>query len=367
VWKKSEYFAEVRFADKYERRNSTDSEKDFKKKYQAITHRLVHRKSCLEMYRRQNSNSFGKLSFKIPSLIQKLTFFVNSLDTDKRVIVQRVSGEFGFRIHGSKPVVVSAIEKGTPAESSGLELGDIVLSVNGVSVVDKTHSEVVKIAHAGSDTLELELARTKNAFSPVNETAGSKVNLLHSGHLWRKSGSGDSSKWIRRWFCIQADQCLHFYKTETDIQPLGAVFLTNHKVSHLTYDESGHSYAFVIEFPESKSMSLSADSEESRNHWIKVLNHTAEKCDPWLETSTKYSDLSPSSIPKMDCAGYLMKLTPRLRSWIKRYCVLKDACLYFYQEPSSKSAIGKFKLYVLPLVSPGSVVPPDLWYPPDRW
>ena len=153
----------------------------------------------------------------------------NFTESNKRVVVKReAGGEFGFRIHSSKPIVVSAIEPDTPAENSDLEVGDILMSVNGKSVMEATHSEVVRLAHSGPDVLELEVARTCNVLAPQVGGDGPKETkqeqALCSGYLWRKarsaaaatsSSSGSLDKWVRRWFALRRDNCLYYYKTDT--------------------------------------------------------------------------------------------------------------------------------------------------------
>ncbi|XP_032595376.1 uncharacterized protein LOC6566876 isoform X2 [Drosophila grimshawi] len=303
-----------------ERRASTESEKGFHAKYQVILHRLVQRRCTLEMYHRQKHNNFR---------------------VDKTVVVKSDSGEFGFRIHGSKPVVVAAIEPETPAESSGLEVGDIIISVNGVQVLDKHHTEVVKIAHDGCEKLELQVARTIGVL--MHEQLEPPSQPIFSGYLWRQSGQAkgapNTKKWVRRWFSLRPDNCLYYYKTEDDSQPVGAMIMAKHTVELCPLD-IGKPFGFKIDSGEGIPMYVAADSDELANRWLNLLRQAATQDNQWLDKSARCLYQSPASIVRPDCFGYLLKLGSRWCGWSKRYCVLKDACLYFYQDANSKSAFG---------------------------
>lgn len=273
-------------------------------------------------------------------------------ESDTTVIVRReTGGEFGLRIHGSKPVVVSAIEPDTPAESSGLEVGDIIISVNGRSVIDATHSEVVRLAHSGTDVLELEVARTCNILAPRVSRRGSKDIAeeapLCSGYLWRKSTtSSNTDKWVRRWFALRRDNCLYYYKTDADSQPVGAVMLIKYDVEQ-TPEMRLHSFA--IKKPGASTLRLAADTEEAAARWTTVIKEAIERNDQtytWLETSLKMRDTAACTIQKPDCFGYLSKQQEHARKtssptgWSRRYCVLKDAVLYFYDDANAEKAFG---------------------------
>ena len=55
---------------------STQSEKEFSKKYQAITHRMVHRKSSAIMYSRILDRSFGESTLANYILTAKLLVYL---------------------------------------------------------------------------------------------------------------------------------------------------------------------------------------------------------------------------------------------------------------------------------------------------
>ena len=56
--------------DRLQDEDPTESETEFNKRYVALTHRLVHRRACIELNKRQADDSFGKSM--VPSIHQVL-------------------------------------------------------------------------------------------------------------------------------------------------------------------------------------------------------------------------------------------------------------------------------------------------------
>lgn len=92
------------------------------------------------------------------------------------------------------------------------------------------------------------------------------------------------------------------------------------------------------------TLHLAADTEAAANRWQSILKHAEERtriADSWLEQTRRNLSLSPNALYKPDCFGYLNKLGSKWKTWSRRYCVLKDACIYFYQDANSKCSYGK--------------------------
>lgn len=68
--------------------------------------------------------------------------------------------------------------------------------------------------------------------------------------------------------------------------------------------------------------------------------------DTWLDSSLRMREMAACAIQRPDCFGYLSKQQEHARKtssptgWSRRYCVLKDAALYFYDDANADKAFG---------------------------
>ena len=80
---------------------------------------------------------------------------------------------------------------------------------------------------------------------------------------------------------------------------------------------------------------------------IYILGVATKQQDEWLDLCSENALLSPAAMASPDCLGHLMKLGHRATEWQRRFCLLKDACLYFYPDLSAASALGTTRLVLV--------------------
>lgn len=200
------------------------------------------------------------------------------------------------------------------------------------------------------DTLRLEVARTCDVLTPL---VTHDPTPLCAGYLYKLGGAhhtpGSSTiirKWHRRWFALKRDHCLYYYKSEMEQHPLGAVHLLDYSVHALP--EVGKPFSFTVAKLGGMTLHLAAHTEDARNRWGQVITQAALEAaqrDELMEISSRRIQQPPASIASPDCFGFLHKLGARWHQWKRRYCVLKDACLYLYHDTEATQAIGVVHLH----------------------
>ncbi|XP_072453388.1 LOW QUALITY PROTEIN: uncharacterized protein [Notamacropus eugenii] len=259
---------------------------------------------------------------------------------ERTVRISKGTGDYpcGFRIQFSKPILVTEVDTNSAAEEAGLLIGDIVLAINGTDVTSVAHSEAVNLARKGPDVLTLvvgsDISRCPNTPWPTCR-----------GYLHKRTHSGFLKGWRKRWFVLKHDGYLLYYKRKKDEGKCRPLDVTKLEGAEVEIDSSlGKPFVFKC-VPQSgtRTFCLCATSNQEMKRWLEAMDKAAHPvCQNhvWIDVTLHNSSLPPLAIKNPECLGLLHQLDRNQDVWTQYYCILKDACLYFYASIRSTQATG---------------------------
>ncbi|XP_014681629.1 PREDICTED: uncharacterized protein LOC106821375 isoform X2 [Priapulus caudatus] len=228
------------------------------------------------------------------------------------------------------------------AEQAGLGVGDAILSLNGVNVLEMSHRDVVQLAIKGPDPLVLEVSSQGVNFYQVDIDL--EMKILYSGYMDILGGIGTPSRWRHRWIVLKQDNALYLYRSEEDRDPVGVVQVSGCTVTHLK--DSNRPFCLRVARYGERTWYLSPDSQTTMDTWMQVLQEAAfilDAGDSWLRSCSRRAGLSPLAI---DSPEYHGVITAQLHGrWHQFLAVLKDACLFLYANANSTAAAGALHLH----------------------
>ncbi|XP_025073904.1 uncharacterized protein LOC105426685 [Pogonomyrmex barbatus] len=93
------------------------------------------------------------------------------------LVVYKDDAGFGMKVSGDNPVYVQSVKEGGAAARAGLHAGDKIIKVNGVNVMQSTHTDVVQLIKSTffmdfsrTTAVETEIIRMKLYHKEANET-----------------------------------------------------------------------------------------------------------------------------------------------------------------------------------------------------
>ena len=219
--------------------------------------------------------------------------------------------------------------------------------VNELTTPDDTRQRSVSQSSTVSEAQFQEEYRKKHSTGSLDRNSD---GVLCSGYLFKLGGTGITPKnWRKRWCVLRHDRCLYYYKNARDKLPCGIVVLSNYIVSHST--ECHKKNCIKISKGGGRTYFFSSDTPRDMLRWMEALRKAAETNGEGTSFVIREEIIHNVAIPALsiknpDCHGYLTKQGAKsVRSWKRRYCVLKNGCLYYYREMADTTALGVAKLH----------------------
>lgn len=100
---------------------------------------------------------------------------------------------FGFNLHAEKGKpgqYIGKVDEGSPAEAAGLREGDRILEVNGESISNKTHKQVVELIKTfPGETRLLVIDPHLTEILPTEKSEKPKTEMNNTEHKKEQNGS----------------------------------------------------------------------------------------------------------------------------------------------------------------------------------
>ncbi|XP_026654330.1 uncharacterized protein LOC102065012 [Zonotrichia albicollis] len=275
---------------------------------------------------------------------------------ERTVKIAKGTGNYpwGFRIQFSKPILVTEVDTNSAAEEAGLQVGDILIAVNGTDVTSMPHSEAANLARKGPDILTMivgsDISRYPNTPKPTCR-----------GYLHKRTQSAILKGWRKRWFVLKHNGYLHYYKHKKDEGKCRPLEVTKLEGAEIGVDTSlGKPFVFkCIPQAGNRIFYFCATSNQEMKRWLEAMDkavHPIHQNHVWVDVTLHNTTLPPLAIKNPECLGLLHQLDRSKDVWIQHYCILKDGCLYFYATLRSTPAQGGLYLqgYIVSEQSLGS-------------
>lgn len=133
---------------------------------------------------------------------------------ERRLIVARGPGGFGFTIAGQRPCVVSDVALGGPAERAGLRPGDALIAVDGANVSRASHTAVARLVAAAPQSISLSVALRESQPTDTEDTEPDERSRTRRRHPppRRRLQQPPVLHYPGKSSLLNFETCLFFYK-----------------------------------------------------------------------------------------------------------------------------------------------------------